>query len=257
MKSNRITLLGGNWIFIATSIFTKKKGGKTMKKKNWAMRIGSLAFVLTLVSTSLVSGTFSKYTTTVSGAEQVRVAKFAFNLKDGTGTFTETQTTEATYDIFTMADDTGVYNNGVNSSKFIAPGTTGDFNLTVENLSEVDVAATFALTETNANNIPVYYTYGADTQRYSAVLTGTYDGGAGTYKTLGDLATAMAAAGARIEATDGVTAATQAYKLNWYWAFESAGTQQTDDIDTALGKAYAAPPAVKLNVACTVTQLDT
>ena len=222
-------------------------------KKNLALRLGALTLLLTLITTTLLSGTFAKYVKQVSGSDTVRVSKFAFNLKDGTNTLSE-QTINGTYKIFEYTDS-GVYSNGVNTTKFIAPGTTGVLNLEVDNLSEVNVAATFAFTETNTNSIPVYYTYGAATQRYSAILTGSYTGG-GTYKTLSDLATDMATAGAAIAASNGTAPQSVSYAIHWAWAFSTAGTQQTDAADTALGLNYATPPTISLAIATTVTQLD-
>ena len=229
-------------------------------KKNIALRLGALTIVLTLITASLVSGTFAKYVKEVTGAETVRVAKFAFNLDGGAGIFKESETDEATFDIFTMADDTGVFGNGLNTDKFIAPGTTGAFALDVENLSEVDVAVTFVFTETNDDDIPVYYTYaeGADpTQRYSDVLSGEYATDT-DYKPLSDLPAAMIPAGATLEASNGTAATTASYTLNWTWAYDSAGTGQTDDDDTALGTTYnpSTVPSVKLAVATTVTQKE-
>jgi len=221
-------------------------------KKNWAFRLAGLAIVMTLVTSSLVAGTYAKYTQAVTGAATVRVAKFAFNLKDGTGTFTQAQSGEAAFDIFSYTDS-GVYDDGSDGT-FIAPGTTGSLALEVENLSEVDVTATFALTETNAGSVPLYYTLGADTQRYSAVLTGGYDGG-GTYQGLAALQSALATAAGTLQASDGTTPTEITLTLNWIWAFETAGTGQSDALDTALG-VNATPPTVKLAIATTVTQKD-
>ena len=218
-------------------------------KKNWVLRLGLLAMVLTLVTMPMVSSTYAKYTSSVTGSDTARVAKFAFNIKDGEETIGSQGSLTGTYDIFTYTDD-GVYNNGVNTQKIIAPGTTGSIPITVENRSEVDVAVTFVLTETNAGGIPVYYTVGAATQRYSAVLTGTY--GTGTYESLSDLATAMA--GTTLQATNGTTPTTVTYTLHWTWAFDTAGTNQTDALDTALG--MAATATVALQIATTVTQIN-
>ena len=66
----------------------------------------------------------------------------------------------------------------------------------------------------------------------------------------------MATAGAAIAATNGTSAESKAYSLNWAWAFSPATTQQSDATDTALGVNTSAPK-IKLTVACTVTQLDT
>lgn len=217
-------------------------------KKNWAARLVVLVAVLTLITASLVSGTFAKYTTEVSGTDTVRVAKFAFDISEGS---TEINTTGTAIDIFTMAADSGVTTS---PAGIIAPGTTGDFAIDLSNTSEVDVDVVFTLTETNSSNVPVYYLYG--TQRYSEVLTGSYTGdNNGSYQTLAQLATAMQAAAAGLsEATDGVTPSELTYNLTWVWAFESAGTGQSDAADTALG--LAGTPEVTLEITITATQSD-
>lgn len=256
-------------------------------KKNLAARLGVLALVLTLVTSSLVSGTYSKYVSTQAGADTARVAKFAFNLTSLNGKSGSTATTAinqsassvGTYDIFSYTD-TGVYGNGLNgAAKFIAPGTTGSFTVTVENLSEVKVAATFALAEQKSSSdatasiIPVYYTINSATQRYSSVLTAstTYNSSptapdTGKYKTLADMATDMAAlSGMSSIAATNVSSGgpTGSAILHWTWAFDNtnvtgSGTAsgQTDVGDTTLGTTTTAP-TVYLKISTTVTQLDT
>jgi hypothetical protein len=224
-------------------------------KKNLALRLGAVVLVMSVITLSLVSGTFAKYTRGVTGSETIRAAKFAFDLYDGTGHFTETQTEEAAFNIFHYTDD-GVYGNGTNTTEFIAPGTTGTFSLDVSNLSEVDVGVTFGLAENNADNIPVYYTIGAAPQRYSAKLTGEYEAGI-SYLNLNALATALAATGTNIQATDGTTPIKNTYTLNWFWSYNpAAGTGQTDSGDTTIGIDYASPPTVELECTVTVTQAD-
>lgn len=217
-------------------------------KKNWAARLVVLVAVLTLITASLVSGTFAKYTTEVSGTDTVRVAKFEFDIAEGS---TDINTTGTAIDIFTIAADSGVTTS---PAGIIAPGTTGDFTIDLSNTSEVDVDVVFTLTETNPSDVPVYYLYG--TQRYSDVLTGAYTGdNNGSYAALSELATDMQTAAAGLsEATDGVTASELTYNLTWVWAFESAGTGQTDEDDTALG--LAGTPEVTLEITCTATQAD-
>jgi len=226
-------------------------------KKNLAARLGVLALVLTLVTSSLVSGTYSKYVTTTTGTDSARVAKFLFNLTPSNGATLTQATTTGIYDVFHYTDS-GVYNNGLNgAAKFIAPGTTGAFTLTVNNLSEVKVIPTFAIT--NVTTIPVYYTYPAGTvptQRYSSVLTGAYTGTpAGTYQDLTALTTAMNTGVTALAASDGATATTKAFVLNWCWDFTpNAAGGQTDTIDTTLGIAGTATDALSIGV--TVTQVD-
>jgi len=225
-----------------------------VKKDLW-VKLAGLAIVLTLISSSLVSVTYAKYVKQVTGTDSVRVAKFAFKVKEGAVELTEGSTASATFDIFSMTEDTGVYNNG-SSGTFIAPGTTGDFTISLENLSEVDVTAAFALTETNASSVPVYYTIDGSTQRYSGVLNDdTYDTNK-TYQSMAEFAAALGTATGTLEATDGSASTSIDVKVYWTWAFESAGTHQTDTGDTALGVAAVAP-TVELDVEVTVTQADT
>ena len=221
-----------------------------VKKDLW-VKLAGLAIMLTLISSSLVSGTYAKYVKEVTGSDTARVAKFAFNLKDGTNTVTQSQVGEAAFDIFSLAADSGLYDNG-SGGTFIAPGTTGDFALTVENLSEVDVEASFVFTETNNDDVPVYYTIGADTQRYSSVLTGSY--GTESYEDMAAFATAMSTATGTLDASDGTTATTKTVTVSWTWAFETAGTGQADTTDTALG--IGGNASVTLAVAVTIAQID-
>lgn len=219
-------------------------------KKNLVWRLGVAALVVSIISISLVSGTFAKYTSMFTGTEQVRAAEFAFDLNDGTTLYSETQTSGA-FNIFDYTD-TGVFGDGLNVDEFIAPGTTGIFTLEVTNKSEVKIGVSFDLLETNAADIPVYYTIDGAPQKYSDVLTGA------AYLPLSDLADALSALPAStLAATDGTTLPLPkaTYTLNWYWSFETAGTEQTDVSDTTIGTT-ATLPTVKLDVATTVTQID-
>lgn len=224
-------------------------------KRNRIFWLFAVVLVLTMVSTSLVSGTFAKYTKQVSATDTARVAKFAFDLSDGTNTLDEATAAPVSIDLFDTVD-AGLYDDGTDGT-FIAPGTTGSVVLSLDNLSEVDITVAFALTETNAGNIPIYYTIGAGTQRYSAVLSGDYVVSVDTltYQTLAQMQTALNALAGTVQASDGTTAVSLAdITLNWTWAFETAGTGQSDTLDTALGVAGTA--TVKLDIACTVTQVD-
>lgn len=221
------------------------------------MKLAGLAIVLTLISGSLVSGTYAKYVKAVTGADTARVAKFAFTLKEGASELaTQATVGEATFSIFDYTDS-GVYSNGLNGTKFIAPGTAGSFALLVQNLSEVDVAVTMAVAETNASSIPVYYTIGETAQRYSAKLTGAYTGGGGgTYKTLAELGTALGTEAGTLQATDASTATEKTVTINWAWAFTAdAEAGQSDETDTSLGVTGTA--TVKFAVTVTMTQADT
>ena len=116
-----------------------------MKKNNRVLRIGLLALVLTLVTASLVSGTFAKYVTTVSGTGTVQVAKWAVALKEGE---TE-QTADFDIDLRNTAVGIGdVDQTGLNEEAVrIAPGTSGSFSLTYDTIgTEVDHTMELVLT---------------------------------------------------------------------------------------------------------------
>lgn len=219
---------------------------------------------MSVITLSLVSGTFAKYTHAVTGSESVRAAKFAFNLKQDEGEDVELVGTQAsdtaTFDIFSYTDD-GIYGNGVNGTEYIAPGTTGVFVLDVENMSEVDVSVSWEFTEINDDDIPVYYTIEGGDQRYSSVLTGGYTGG-GTYRPLiggegvDSLATDLS--GKTLQASDGTeaNATKESFTMNWAWSFDSAGEGQTDADDTTIGADFENTPSILLTCKATVEQLN-
>ncbi|MCE5195866.1 MAG: hypothetical protein LLG09_01865 [Negativicutes bacterium] len=218
--------------------------------KKLFLKLSVLVMVLTLVTLPLVSGTYAKYTKEVTATDTIRVALFEFDVNDTDAGLLDTATATDTFDIFTMAEDTGIIGDGA-ANEVIAPGTTGEVPIEVNNTGEVDVKADFVISETNTDFVPVYYTIGANTQRYSAVLTGVYDAVTpASYKTLANLSTALAIAS--LEDTDG----TSTQILHWTWDFEAVGAavQQSDAIDTALG--IDGTPEITLSIEVTVTQLN-
>lgn len=105
-------------------------------KKNNVMRIASALLVAVLLTTCAISGTFAKYTTTVSGSSNARVAKWGF----GTG--------EISFDLFD-----GTYENvetDVNPEiNVIAPGTSGSDTIVFDvddQAAATEVAYTFVAT---------------------------------------------------------------------------------------------------------------
>lgn len=86
-------------------------------KKNRMMRLASILLVCVLLTTSVISGTFAKYTTEVNSDDKARVAYWGFqssNSMDITGLFKD------------------VYGNvdSINGDDVIAPGTTGSADFT-------------------------------------------------------------------------------------------------------------------------------
>jgi hypothetical protein len=104
----------------------KERGVRSMRK-NKMLRLASGMLVATLLSTSVISGTFAKYVTTAKASDTAVVAKWGvtvsasgslFGEKYSKGTTTNTPTTSTTAGDFTVESK--------NSSNLVAPGTQSD-----------------------------------------------------------------------------------------------------------------------------------
>lgn len=129
-----------------------------MKKKNWIIRIAMIAIVLSVATACLVSGTFAKYTTTVSGGDSARVAKWVFGVTDGTTAYGVSET--AAIDLFSTSN---LGANLLSGQDLIAPEAEGDFDIIITMTgSEVAIELTSDVTVTNENNINVMFFIGAE-----------------------------------------------------------------------------------------------
>ena len=108
-------------------------------KKNRMMRLASVLLVLCLLTTSVISGTFAKYTSSVSGEATATVAKWSIEVNDTEIATTGTPT--VTFDLFDTATNYDEAGDDVVDGK-IAPGTKGSFSFKVENTSEVSAKYT-------------------------------------------------------------------------------------------------------------------
>lgn len=201
-------------------------------KKNVMMRIASFLLVAVLITTCGISGTYAKYTTTESGSDMARVAKWDIKLegqqmKDGTFTFdlfnTVLDTDKATETDVKSRDDKTV----------VAPGTQGSFEINLGNDSEVNAKYSVAFTVVNTNNIPLQYSIDNGTNWTSDI----------TSLKVTDKAINM-------DAVDTVT-------VLWKWVYEN-GTGDTlvanDIADTNLG--YDGTATVTVTATVTATQVD-
>ena len=146
-------------------------------KRNPLPRLGAAVLVLTLATTALLSGTMAKYTSTVSGTDTARVAKFDYTVHQNEETV-QLLETATPLDIFgTSADDTGVMGaDDTNEQKLVAPGMEGYFGFTFTNKSEVAVQATFdSLGYENENGLPLIYYFNG------GYYSDLYDGAYGAY----------------------------------------------------------------------------
>ncbi len=186
-------------------------------KKNIAMRVASLVLMCTIVTSCFVSSTFAKYTSSVSGTDSVTVAKWAIEVNDTDAVAKDT----VTFDLFStiMDSDAQTAETDVASGK-IAPGTSGAFDLKIENLSEVTATYDVKFTFSGAS-IPVQY---------------SLDG-----STWGD---SLADVADDIEAGGSTTV-----KVYWQWPFE----RNADAEDTSIGVAAS---TVTVTATITATQVD-
>ncbi len=199
-------------------------------KNNGLLKFTTFVLLVTMVATSLVSGTYAKYTTERTGTAVATVAKFS--VEDNFSADGES------FDLFaTVAETDGSGTETDVAANRIAPGTGGKFKVTLTNNSEVTVVAKLTLEEvSNTSNIPIEYSY--DGQNYFTALAFEKE-------------STLAMSGAT-KSSDVV--------VYWRWAFDGASStnyqsSQTDTSDSLLGEAATAP-TVTVKAIATFTQAD-
>lgn len=207
-----------------------------MKKDNRTVKFAIIVLALTMIALILVAGTYAKYTSSGSGTDSVKVAKWSFKVGDKDIT---TATESFTFDLFkTIKDSDGNANEtDVKAGKIIAPGTSGEFSFDVENTSEVNAKYSLSYTVTNDGNIPVEFS--VDDGPWVSALDS---------KNVTDKAIAM-----------GVK---ETVKVKWRWAYEGSSStnfqsSQTDNTDTALGvTAQGTANTLTVKIDASATQVD-
>ena len=230
-------------------------------KKNFTMRTAAIVLALILATACLVSGTFAKYVTVVTGTDTARVAFFKFGA-DNLG-----EDATANFNLWNTINDDDVLgedgNLGTDDAKIIAPGTAGFMDLGLWGMAEVDVWVDYDFTLTTDAEIPLVFEW--DGKYYSDY----YDAGANVWVNKGESAvdndeldandytkatqiTIAADVAAMADAMDRELIAGTALELSdaaldtitWFWAYEDWGTAAPageadvtvgDDVDTALG----------------------
>lgn len=106
-------------------------------KKNAMMRVASVMLVLVLMTSSVISGTFAKYTTQDSGKDNARVAKWGVELQVFGNLYGDTYD-----DLIVLNDDPNIAVQSSNKTDdVVAPGTknTGKpFEVSLRGVPEVD-----------------------------------------------------------------------------------------------------------------------
>ncbi len=194
------------------------------KRSSMMIRIVAVLAVTMMFTMCFVGGTFAKYTSSASGSDSARVAKWSFEVND-----TEIATTQTfTFNLFDTIKDSNGTDDETDMSpvdgSIIAPGTQGSFQIKLENLSEVNATYAIDYTVTNTNSIPVKF---------------SVDGGTNWTEDLADVTAT------NIAHTSGTVTIT----VQWKWDFEGNNVR-----DTALG--YTATDTITVAAAVTATQVD-
>lgn len=196
-------------------------------EKNKTMKMILITLLIAMIALVLVSGTYAKYTSSASGSDTARVAKWSFTV-GGTDIVAENT---FTFDLFkTIKDTDGKTETDVvsaNADKVIAPGTSGSFDLVLENKSETSAKYGITYTVTNTASIPVQFSVnGKDwTDNLANVVESDTD--------------------TKLDANNG----TKTITIQWKWAYDG-----NDTTDVNLGKVGTAKLIVQADV--TATQID-
>lgn len=219
-------------------------------KKNKMMRTASVLLVAALMTTSMISGTFAKYTTSKDATDTARVAKFGVNIIANGETFATSYDAE---------NDAKTVVSSEAGKNVVAPGTKGEMaKMTLTGKPEVDVKVSYKGEFTLDDNWTVDDVYYCPLviKVNTTTLTGTnYDTKDAFVKAVND---AIDGYSKEYSAnTDLSQQSSESLAVSWEWPFEdsAADAKQTNDKDTKLGDAKTAGN-VTLKVTTTVTQID-
>ena len=221
-------------------------------KKNKMMRLASGLLVATLLTTSMISGTFAKYVTSADATDTARVAKFGVVITANGTTFAEEYATH----------DSGygtLVNSVVSTDKVVAPGTSGSMaSMTLSGTPEVAVKVTYAADLNISSNWTV------EGEKFYCPLKINVEG------TIVDGATFDKKEDFEEAVENLINGWTKSYEANndlgkkgedsvsvsWEWPFSTS--DENDVNDTWLGGQASAgnPATVTLNIKTTVTQID-
>ena len=209
------------------------------KNDNRLVKFTAFVLLLTIIAVSLVSGTFAKYTSTATGSDTATVAKWSIVLNDDEEMATTTPAT-VTFDLFNTVKDTDATSTEtdvatVDGKTLIAPGTSGAFELKIENKSEVTAQYSIVFDVDNTA-IPLEFKVG--------------DG----EWTEGSITAVAAADATKLAAKSGVATV----NVQWRWVYEATENADTaNTADTALGiAAQTTAPTVTVEATITATQVD-
>ncbi len=114
-------------------------------KKNKMLRMASAMLVLTLLTTSIIGGTFAKYVTTDSAQDAARVAKFGVVATVAGDLFGSTYKAVADGNTVTAYSENGGTVSSKDAADVVAPGTKNDKGMTLSVTGTPEVATKVTL----------------------------------------------------------------------------------------------------------------
>lgn len=238
------------------------------------MRAAGVLLIATLLTTSIVSGTYAKYVTQESGSDTARVAKWGVSI-DATGTAFGKAYRSADGKISATYTSSTDSVHSSNDENVIAPGTGDTLTAaTITGTPEVDckivVDADFRVdkwTISGADYFPIVFTVAGTTygMQGSGAENSTYTSTAALISAVEAAASREAASATVIKAgTDLSTLTSDEYlpSISWQWDFDNStaagNTYRTDEKDTLLGDNASAGNAatINLNYTVQVVQVD-
>ncbi|NCC00816.1 MAG: hypothetical protein EOM34_09070 [Clostridia bacterium] len=217
-------------------------------KKNKMMRAASALMVATLLTTSVISGTFAKYVTSGNASDEARVAKWGVTVTATSSTmFSDTY--KKTDTAYTLGDNTVV---GEASAKVVAPGTSGNLtSVTLSGKPEVAVRVTNVATVDLKNwEVNGEYYCPLEVKVGETTIKGTAQTSVEAFKAA--IKSAIEAYKADYEPGTNLSTKTDAAPVvSWKWAFND----NNDEKDTKLGDAATAA-TISITIKTTVTQID-
>ena len=199
-------------------------------KENKIMKFVSFVLLITVIALILVAGTYAKYTSTATGSATATVAKW--DIKAGkTGEELSITGSNATvaFNLFdTILDENGTEETDVVAGK-IAPGTTGSFELSVKNDSQVNAEYKINFS-VGQSNIPLEFK--VNNGEWTSSLS------------------SVTATPLNMNTSDKAT-------VQWRWAYETLDANNNvtagDKVDTDLG---IAPKEIAVTATLVVDQVD-
>lgn len=246
-------------------------------KKNKTMRVAGGLIIATMLTSSIVSGTYAKYVTSDTATDTARVAKFGVTV---TASGTLFDKTYLATDADTPGGDTAENTAGTlltvessDADNLVAPGTKNEDGITFEiagtpevdvelkldiadNLKEVFLKANTGLPDMTTGDEDDTFDNGADYYPVKFTLTQTNEDGTATLVDGGkleDVADMLDGLDIRCNANTDLADAIGTLNITWEWDFDADGAGTYDKQDTLLGDLAS---GTVLTPAVTLTDAD-